>query len=190
MTGLLIPTTTVLNQIGFVLFIGVAIDTFIVRTLLVPAAVTAFTFEGSLFKSLWKGKNTVADPENGTAIKPYLNQEPDDNHIQSVWRYKDVDANWWPSMMPRVLLSSMGEHEALWAGYDCPLFYLRDMKGHSEYDDIVEDNYSDDIIIMKDVEVDCILAGENMEDLAKYDVADNEPCDTIVTIKTAEIDSL
>ena len=43
---------------------------------------------------------------------------------------------------------------------------------------------------MKDAEVDCILAGENMEDLEKYDVADNELCDTIVTIKAAEIDSL
>jgi uncharacterized membrane protein YdfJ with MMPL/SSD domain len=40
--GLLLPDTIVLNQYGFSLFIGVAIDTFFVRTFLVPAVVTAF----------------------------------------------------------------------------------------------------------------------------------------------------
>ena len=189
MTGLLIPTTTVLNQFGFVLFIGVAIDTFIVRTVLVPAAVTAFTLEGSIFKCVKKGKETVADPEDGTAIAPYLNQEPDDNHIQSVWRYKDVDANWWPSMMPRVLLSPMGEHEALWAGYDCPLFYLRDMKGHSEYE-IAEDNFANDIIETKDVEIDCILADEDMKDVTRDNVADNELCNAVAATKAAENECL
>ena len=138
MTGLLIPQTTVLNQLGFVLFIGVSIDTFIVRTVLVPAAVTAFSLEGSSFKFTSKGisfadeKQVVTHLEDGTAVEPYLNQVPDDHEVKSTWRYKDADANWWPSMMPRVLLSPMGEHEALWAGYDCPHFYLRHMKGIKE----------------------------------------------------------
>lgn len=40
--GLLLPDTIVLNQYGFSLFIGVAIDTFFVRTFLVPAVVSSF----------------------------------------------------------------------------------------------------------------------------------------------------
>ena len=35
--GLLIPPTTVLNQYGFTLFIGVALDSFVMRPILVPA---------------------------------------------------------------------------------------------------------------------------------------------------------
>lgn len=40
--GLLIPKTIVLNQYGFSLFIGVTIDTFIMRPIISPAIITAF----------------------------------------------------------------------------------------------------------------------------------------------------
>ena len=62
------------------------------------------------------------------ALYPHLNHEEDDGEEMSVWRLKDVDANWWPNLMPRVVLSEIGEDEALWAGYDSPHFYLREMK--------------------------------------------------------------
>ena len=39
--GMLIPKTVVLNQYGFILFIGVGIDTYIMRPLIVPAIVAA-----------------------------------------------------------------------------------------------------------------------------------------------------
>ena len=112
---------------------GVAIDTFIVRTLLVPAAVTAFTLDGCGISLTDKGwlvfgsrKHLDVDGEDGLVLSPHLNQEPDNGFEQSPWRLKDVDANWWPSMMPRVILSEVGEDEALWAGYDSPHFYLRE----------------------------------------------------------------
>jgi uncharacterized membrane protein YdfJ with MMPL/SSD domain len=38
--GLLIPKTVVLNQYGFSLFIGVVLDTFVMRPILVPALLT------------------------------------------------------------------------------------------------------------------------------------------------------
>ena len=38
--GLLIPKTVVLNQYGFSLFIGVMLDTFVMRPILVPALLT------------------------------------------------------------------------------------------------------------------------------------------------------
>jgi len=37
--GLLLPKATVLNQYGFTLFIGVVVDTFLIRTLVVPAVI-------------------------------------------------------------------------------------------------------------------------------------------------------
>ena len=44
--GLFVPRTTVLNQYGFVLFIGVVVDTFLVRPVLVPAAIAVAGVQG------------------------------------------------------------------------------------------------------------------------------------------------
>jgi uncharacterized membrane protein YdfJ with MMPL/SSD domain len=43
--GLLLPKATVLNQYGFSLFMGVVIDTFLIRTFVVPACVTVGGYE-------------------------------------------------------------------------------------------------------------------------------------------------
>jgi hypothetical protein len=132
--GLLIPATTVLNQFGFVLFIGVAIDTFVVRTVLVPAAVTAFTLPSFSFHLSSRGISFKSQSEVESGYQPHMNPQPDDGTEMSVFRWRDVDANWWPSLMPRVVLSPLGEDEALWAGYDSPQDYLLDMKAthHSQ----------------------------------------------------------
>ncbi len=42
--GLLIPKTTVLNQYGFSLFIGVVFDTFLIRTVVVPVVFAVVDF--------------------------------------------------------------------------------------------------------------------------------------------------
>ncbi len=53
--GLLIPKTVVLNQYGFSLFMGVAFDTFLVRTFLVPAVVTVAGMGESQY-NWWPGR--------------------------------------------------------------------------------------------------------------------------------------
>ena len=128
--GLLLPETTVLNQFGFVLFIGVAIDTFIVRTIIVPAAVTAFSFSTCwpAVKSLTVSATDVVSKEDDTNHRPQLSKEPlDDGHEKSVWRGSDSHVNWWPYFVPRVILSPDGEEEALWAGYNDPSEYVKDL---------------------------------------------------------------
>ena len=45
--GLLIPKTTVLNQYGFSLFIGVVFDTFLIRTIVVPVVFAVINFNYS-----------------------------------------------------------------------------------------------------------------------------------------------
>jgi MMPL family len=130
-TGLLLPQTTVLNQFGFVLFIGVAIDTFIVRTVIVPAAVTAFSFSTcwSAVSSLTMNSTDGESKEDGVNHSPQLSAEPlGDGHEKSVWRGSDSHVNWWPYIVPRVVLSATGEEEALWAGYDNPSEYVKDFK--------------------------------------------------------------
>lgn len=47
--GLLIPKPIVLNQYGFSLFLGVAFDTFVIRTILMPAIVAIFKNNSRLF---------------------------------------------------------------------------------------------------------------------------------------------
>ena len=48
----MIPETFVLNQYGFILFIGVSIDTFVIRTVIVPAVVTIMS-RGDFHYTLW-----------------------------------------------------------------------------------------------------------------------------------------
>jgi len=74
--GLLLPKSTVLNQYGFVLFLGVAIDTFAVRTVIVPIVVCLISIHHK--------------------------------------------ANWWPAVMPPVLLSPSEEDAAVLAGHWTP----------------------------------------------------------------------
>ena len=77
--GLLLPKSTVLNQYGFSLFVGVVLDTFIVRTVVVPVIFTAFDID--------------------KVIKQF---------------------NWYPTIMPPVILSPDEEERQLFAGYWAP----------------------------------------------------------------------
>ena len=138
-SGLLIPETTVLNQFGFVLFIGVAIDTFIVRTFIVPAAVTAFSLSSCSLSGAWSlfSNRGSEEPEDGKDKIGYLSPAPpDDGEVKSMWRRKDADMNWWPAMVPRVVLSPSGEDAALLAGYDNPNDYIMDQLAKSVIDEV------------------------------------------------------
>lgn len=121
------------------LFIGVAIDTFIVRTFIVPAAVTAFSLSSCSLSGAWSpfSKSGSDEPVDGKDKVAYLSSAPsDDGEVKSMWRRKDADVNWWPAMVPRVVLSPSGEDAALLAGYDNPNDYIMDQLAESEIDEV------------------------------------------------------
>lgn len=94
--GLLIPQTIVLNQYGFALAVGVAIDTFYVRPILVPALMATLGSNGcSCFRSCC-GAGNAGSSETESSF----------------------DINWWPRKVPRVRLSPEAEREAAFAGID------------------------------------------------------------------------
>lgn len=110
------------------LFIGVAIDTFIVRTIIVPAAVTAFSLSLCRVPKVCI-KTADTNIEDASQCPAHLNSKAiGDDHEKSVWRPSDADVNWWPYLVPKALLSLEGEEAALWAGYNNPADYIAEME--------------------------------------------------------------
>jgi len=92
--GLLLTKSTVLNQYGFSLFIGVAIDTFLVRTMVVPLVVTLVGMNDKL--NWWPSK-----------MPPVLLSKEDEN--------KALFAGYWvpplPTPIPGIEASSDVEND-------------------------------------------------------------------------------
>ena len=57
-----------------------------------------------------------------------------------MWKSQDIDVNWWPAMVSRVVLSPSGEDAALMAGYDNPNDYIKDRMTDEESDEIPSAN--------------------------------------------------
>ena len=132
--GLLIPQTVVLNQYGFILFIGVAIDTFIIRTLVVPAVFVLLdqSLQALILVMMCQGISppTAALPDTNDASSPALpiSDAVDTTASKSSrWDSKVIatNINWWPTLMPTVMLSRPEEDEALLLGYSDPTDYLK-----------------------------------------------------------------
>jgi MMPL family len=119
--GLLIPPTTVLNQYGFSLFIGVAIDTFVIRTLVVPALFSLFEKLGDVLKM--RDCLTRENPYDSKAETPYV-YKPQHYELVDVKEVLYVQLNWFPARMPTVVLSALDEKQALELGYCDPHDYL------------------------------------------------------------------
>ena len=116
--GLLIPQTVVLNQYGFILFIGVAIDTFIIRTIIVPAVFVLLDDSLRTVLLLCQGSSAPTAPGAAAAGAG--------GTPSSRWDIKVVSANvnWWPTIMPDVMLTPEEEEVALMAGYSSPALFL------------------------------------------------------------------
>lgn len=57
-----------------------------------------------------------------------------------MWKSQDIDVNWWPAMVSRVVLSPSGEDAALMAGYDNPSDYIKDRMADEGSDEIPSAN--------------------------------------------------
>ena len=123
--GLLIPQTVVLNQYGFILFIGVAIDTFIIRTLIVPAVFVLIDNSLRTALHLFQGSSSPTAPGAAAAVA---------GGTSSRWDLKtiSVNVNWWPTIMPDVLLTPEEEDEALLAGFSDPALFLESRKNKGQ----------------------------------------------------------
>ena len=135
--GLLIPATTVLNQYGFSLFIGVAIDTFIVRSFLVPSVRSIFerfdtdvlyvlSIVGIKLPCLRDGRFVDAVDES-RAVEATA-------EVRGALEVKTVSsANWWPGRMPPIRISTFEEEEvALRLGFLTPEDYILSKNGVEE----------------------------------------------------------
>ena len=126
--GLLIPQTVVLNQCGFILFIGVAIDTFIIRTLVVPAVFVLLdkSLQALIMVMMCQGISPPtaalpdADAEASSPTLPVIDTVSDAK--SSRWDPKTIasNVNWWPTLMPAKVLSDQEEDEALLLGFSNP----------------------------------------------------------------------
>ena len=61
-------------------------------------------------------------PDNGQLV--VHEQELKEVAPRSRWELKNVDPNWWPTLMPEVLLTIEEEDKAMLSGYEDPNEYL------------------------------------------------------------------
>lgn len=137
--GLLGASTVVLNQYGFILFIGVAIDTFLIRTIVVPAVFTVLSGSRAAFALVLPPKlNNDDNPAALNELESNLNTGCSTRNksssilrrraqlvFSSRWDIKHIETNWWPSIMPEQILTDDEEDDAMFKSFVSPVEYLQ-----------------------------------------------------------------